>query len=166
MLGPSGVGRRKMSLRLKAIPLLLLGRWGRPKALAMIAGSALAIRASTNPDVVDLVSLIVKHFHRRKARVSIFSDQALKRLSTPVMLIVGGRDPLLDSDESKGRLERLAPHLTVRFLPQAGHLLPRQTIPVLDFLCGAQAAADGSSADSLTPQVGRAGRRARGTETA
>lgn len=57
----------------------------------------------------------------------------------PVLLVVGGRDPMLDSAESHRRLERAVPRLTVRFLPDAGHILLDQTAPVLSFLQSAHA---------------------------
>ena len=64
----------------------------------------------------------------------------MKRLTMPVMLIVGGHDALIDSQDSKRRLERSAPHLTVRLLPEAGHVLRGQTLPILEFLRGTTAA--------------------------
>lgn len=54
----------------------------------------------------------------------------------PVMLVVGGRDAFLDSAGSKRRLEPATSRVTVRFLPEAGHLLPAQTTPILEFLRG------------------------------
>lgn len=52
----------------------------------------------------------------------------------PVQAIVGGRDVLLDSDETRRRLQRNVAHAEVLYLPESGHLLPRQTAPVFDFL--------------------------------
>lgn len=82
----------------------------------------------------DFVSLIFRNFRPRRERVPLLSDEALKRLTIPVMLIVGGRDVLLDSEGSRRRLERWAPCLTLRFLPEDGHYLRGQTIPILEFL--------------------------------
>jgi len=52
----------------------------------------------------------------------------------PVMLVVGARDPMINSIESARRLEHAAPNTTVRVLPDAGHILPRQTTAILEFL--------------------------------
>ena len=67
-------------------------------------------------------------------KLPIFSDQALQRLNMPVIAILGGKDVLIDSAETKGRLECNVPHVEVRYLPEAGHLIPAQTAPILDFL--------------------------------
>jgi hypothetical protein len=51
-----------------------------------------------------------------------------------MLTIVGGRDAMLDSHQTRQRLEQAGK--SVRLLPQAGHLLPDQTRPILDFLRG------------------------------
>lgn len=135
LLCPSGVGRQRMSFLFKALPLLLLGQWGRRKAMEMIAGKAPANASPASRQFAAFVSLIFKHFRPRRARVPVFSDDALNGLTMPVMLIVGGRDALLDSHDSKRRLERSTPHVTVRFLPDAAHVLYGQAAPILEFLC-------------------------------
>ncbi|MEV8638831.1 hypothetical protein AB0395_44970 [Streptosporangium sp. NPDC051023] len=57
-----------------------------------------------------------------------------RRAAAPLLVIVGGRDALLDSQETRRRLERTVPHATVRFLPETGHLLREQSLPILGFL--------------------------------
>ena len=64
----------------------------------------------------------------------VFSDDALRRLTMPLLAIVGGRDVLLASRETKQRLERHAPHAEVVYLPEAGHLITGQTAKVIEFL--------------------------------
>jgi hypothetical protein len=51
-----------------------------------------------------------------------------------MLTIVGGRDAMVDSHQTKQRLEQAGK--IVRLLPDAGHLLPGQTQPILDFLRG------------------------------
>jgi len=67
-------------------------------------------------------------------KLPIFSDDALKRLTMPVMAILGGQDVLIDSDETQRRLERNVRHAEIRYLPEAGHFIPGQTRPILEFL--------------------------------
>ncbi|HTB20967.1 MAG TPA: alpha/beta hydrolase, partial [Bryobacteraceae bacterium] len=67
-------------------------------------------------------------------KLPVFSDQALRRLRMPVLAILGGKDVLIDSTETKQRLERNVPLAEIRYLPEAGHLIPKQTAPILDFL--------------------------------
>ena len=40
------------------------------------------------------------------------------------MVILGGRDVMLDSGDTRRRMATAAPHAEVRFLTEAGHLLP------------------------------------------
>ena len=51
-----------------------------------------------------------------------------------VMAILGGKDALLDSAQTKLRLERNLPSCDIRYLPETGHLIPGQATPILDFL--------------------------------
>jgi pimeloyl-ACP methyl ester carboxylesterase len=52
----------------------------------------------------------------------------------PILAIVGGKDVLLDSAETRDRLGRQAPHAEVVFLPEGRHFLPGQTARVMAFL--------------------------------
>jgi hypothetical protein len=73
-------------------------------------------------DVLDL--LVHRYFRPRLDRLPRFSTQALAALDMPMLTIVGARDTMLDSHQTRQRLE------------QAGHLVPSQTQPILDFLLG------------------------------
>ena len=83
---------------------------------------------------MEFVSLIHEHFRPRTATIPVFSDGALNRLTMPVMAILGGKDVLLDSVGTKRRLERNVPHAEIRYVPEAGHSIPKQTTAVRDFL--------------------------------
>jgi pimeloyl-ACP methyl ester carboxylesterase len=134
LLCPGGVGRQKMSFMFKALPLLLLGKWGRKKAMALAAGPSRGDAALANPAYVEFQSLIFRHFRTRKEPLPVFDDASLKRLAMPVMLIAGGRDALLDSYDTKRRLEALLPRLTVLFLPDEGHFLTGHGSAIFDYL--------------------------------
>jgi pimeloyl-ACP methyl ester carboxylesterase len=132
VLCPGGVGRQR-NFRFKALPLLMLGRWGRLKAMRRALGP-LPKGAPVNQNFANFVTLIFENLRPRRTKLPIFSDQALKRLTMPVMLIAGGLDALLDSADSKRRLKASASRLTVRFLPDRGHLITGQTAAILRFL--------------------------------
>jgi pimeloyl-ACP methyl ester carboxylesterase len=131
---PGGVGRQKIGVVFKTIFLRVLGAWGRRKAGELVLG-----RAPGNPSpavqyFMKFVALIHKNFRPRMVKLPIFSDEALQLLTMPVMAIVGGKDVLIDSAETKQRLERNVPHAMIRYLPEAGHFIPRQTDAVSEFL--------------------------------
>lgn len=149
LLSPGGVGRRKTGMLFKASPLLSLGHWGRRKALTLALGSESRATSRGNGSardlardtaIFDLVLLIFKQFKPRMQAQPIFADTALKGLTMPVLAIVGGRDAMLDSHETKRRLEALVPDATVHLLPEVGHLLPDQSSILLDFLGNASEA--------------------------
>jgi pimeloyl-ACP methyl ester carboxylesterase len=134
VLCPGGVGRQKLSIVFKTIPLRMLGAWGNRKAAELVLG-----RAPGNPSpallyFMKFVALIHKNFRPRMVRLPVFSDQALQRLTMPVMAIVGAKDVLIDSAETNQRLERNVPHAEIRYMPDLGHFISSQTAPILDFL--------------------------------
>jgi pimeloyl-ACP methyl ester carboxylesterase len=133
-LCPAGVGGQKISFLFKSIPLLLAGRWGTRKLGEMILGRTPTNLPPSAQAFVDFMSLVHANFRPRHVKLPVFSDEALQRLAMPVLAIVGGKDVLLDSPATKQRLEASVPHAEVRYYPEAGHFIPHQTVPILDFL--------------------------------
>ena len=133
LLCPAGVGGQK-NLLLKALPLLLLGAWGARKLTEMVIGPPPPNPSPRQSQVGDLMTLIFQHGHRRILKIPVFGDEALKRLTMPVLAIVGGKDVLLDSAGTRRRLTANVPQAQVRYLPEGRHLLPDQTDTILAFL--------------------------------
>lgn len=131
---PGGVGRQKIGIVFKTIPLRMLGNWGKRKAAELVLG-----RAPDNPSpavqyFMNFMALIHRNFRPRMVKLPIFSDQALQRLTMPVLAIVGGKDVLMDSAETKKRLERNVPRAEVHYLSEQGHFIHGQTQAILEFL--------------------------------
>jgi pimeloyl-ACP methyl ester carboxylesterase len=98
---------------------------------------ALGVQAAASPQATALGAftlLVHRHFRPRRHRLPPFSTQDLAELDVPMLTIVGGRDTMVDSHQTRQRLEQAGK--SVRLLPEAGHLLPDQTQPILDFLRG------------------------------
>ena len=131
---PGGVGRQKIGIALKIIPLRLRGRWGKHKAREIVLGRAPAGLSPGAQCFMDFLSLIYENFRPRWVKMAVFSDEYLKRLTMPVLAILGGKDVLLDSAETKRRLERTVPHAEIRYYPEMGHFIPGQTTAILEFL--------------------------------
>ena len=134
MLCPGGIGRQKVGIALKTIPLRFLGRWGTKKARELVLGPTPANIAPTARPFVDFIALIHEQFRPRVVKMPIMSDTALKRLTMPVLAILGGKDVILDSAETKHRIEHTVPHAKILYYPESGHLLPTQTSEISDFL--------------------------------
>jgi pimeloyl-ACP methyl ester carboxylesterase len=134
VISPGGVGSQRSSFLFKALPLMLLGRWGRRKAMALAFGTVAATPDALDREIGTLAMLIAKHFHHRRGKLPLFDDEVRKRLTMPVKAIVGANDAMLDSHGTKRRLEQCAPRATVCVLPGVGHLVRDQAMEVLDFL--------------------------------
>nr|WP_083916348.1 alpha/beta hydrolase [Methylobacterium sp. B34] len=129
---PAGIGRQKNFL-LRAAPLMLLGPWGIRQMRELVIGPERKDLLPRAQKIVDLMKLIGRHARFRALRPPIFSDTALRSLDMPVLAIVGGRDVLIDSHETKRRLEILTPRAEVRLLPDALHYIPDQIDEVINF---------------------------------
>jgi pimeloyl-ACP methyl ester carboxylesterase len=131
---PGGVGRQKIGIVFKTIPLRMLGAWGTRKAAELVLGRAPANPSPAVQYFAQFMSLIHKNFRPRLVKMPIFNDEALQRLTMPVLAIMGGKDVLLDSAETRQRLARNVPHAEIRYFPEVGHFIPGQTSTILDFL--------------------------------
>jgi pimeloyl-ACP methyl ester carboxylesterase len=134
VLCPGGVGRQKIGIVFLTILLPLCGAWGKRKLMEKILGRPPADPPPAVKAFIGFVNLIHRHFRTRMVKLPVFSDDALSRLKMPLMAIVGARDVLLDSAETRRRLEQHAPSSEVVYLPEAGHLIPNQTERITAFL--------------------------------
>src|SRR5579862_2507485 len=139
VLCPGGIVRAK-NILLKALPFLLLGKWGARKVREMIVGRMPANASQAHQAFADFIALIFQHLRPRTERHPILRDDQLKRLNMPVMVILGGKDVVFDSAAIKERIERTLPHAEIRYIPEAGHFIPGQTAPILEFLRASQKA--------------------------
>ncbi|MDN5916812.1 MAG: alpha/beta hydrolase [Pseudonocardia sp.] len=134
---PPGLGPPKKGYLLKAVLLSPFGRWGRRRVVAGMLGPGLAGMGPAGADaVVEQVQLVSANFRYRPGDLPVFDDDALRRLTMPVHVLVGEADVMWDAAVTKQRLEALAPRATVQMLPGVGHLVPARTAADLEFLTG------------------------------
>jgi pimeloyl-ACP methyl ester carboxylesterase len=142
LLCPGGVSRHRNVL-LWALPLLLLGRWGRRKIMQRIAGGVPAAEVSQQLQAFgEFMDLVFTVFRPRTETLPGFTDAEMQRLTMPVLAILGAKDVMIDSAGTRDRLARHVPSAEIRWLPEAGHLLLGQTDAVDGFLGTALLAAD------------------------
>jgi pimeloyl-ACP methyl ester carboxylesterase len=137
LLCPGGIGREKLGtlkLLFVILPLLALGDAGRRWAMRLLLGPVPSDASPEAEAVGELMRLVFTHFEQNLAKLARFEDEALRRVTAPVLLIVGARDAMLDSAETRRRLESTVPRLEVRWLPESGHTIVGQTVPIADFL--------------------------------
>jgi len=131
---PGGIGRQKVGIVFLTLWFRIFGRWGKRKLTERIIGRPPVDPPPPVKAFVDFVALIHRHFRPRMVNLPVFSDTALSNLKTPVLAIVGARDVLLDSAETKRRLEQHSPNAQVVYLPDNGHLIANQTLRILEFM--------------------------------
>lgn len=130
---PAGIGRQKNFL-LRAAPLLLLGGWGKRKIREMVFGPAPAAMPADLAVIAPLMDSIGSAARPRIVKIPQLTDAQLEALAMPLLVVVGGRDVLIDSLETRARLSAHVPHAQVCFIDQGRHFLPDQSARILAFL--------------------------------
>jgi pimeloyl-ACP methyl ester carboxylesterase len=133
LLVPAGIGRQKNFL-LKAAPLLLLGSWGRRKFRELVFGRFRGEPPPALKPFAEMMALIGRNIRQRIVRIPRLSDPELARLKMPMLVIVGGKDVLIDSEDTRRRLAKCAPKAEVVYLPEARHAVFGQSQRIADFL--------------------------------
>ncbi len=129
LLTPGGIVPDKGSFLIKAIGLSLLGKWGARRLVRLLYGS------QPIPDgVEDIISTVTTHFKARVGVLPIFTDDELRRLTMPTLLLGGDQDALRDLNKIAARLRPFAPQLEVTIIPGAGHALMDTVEPIMAFL--------------------------------
>lgn len=134
VLCPGGIGRQKVGIVVATLVSRMFGKRGKRWLMERILGRAPVDPPPPVKAFIDFVALIHRHFRTRMVKLPVFSDSALASLRVPLLAIVGARDVLLDSAQTKRRLDKLVPSAQVVCLPEAGHLIAGQTTRVLEFL--------------------------------
>lgn len=118
LLATAGITQARLSFILRAIPLAAFGGRGAEAVNRIIFG-----KQPVHPDAVKFMNAIMTHFKARVAALPLLSDDELRGLSMPLLLVVGAKDALYNSAATAARLESLAPNLKVMMLPEMGHVL-------------------------------------------
>jgi pimeloyl-ACP methyl ester carboxylesterase len=135
VLCPGGVGRQKLAILFKIVFLSLCGSWGKRKLKETVLGpKAAGIMTPAMRNFAEFLTLIHKNTRPRTERLPVFTDAALKRLTMPVLAIVGARDALLDSADTRRRIQSLLSNAEVLYLHDAGHFIPGQGPTINEFL--------------------------------
>jgi pimeloyl-ACP methyl ester carboxylesterase len=145
LICPAGIGRQRNFL-LTAAPLLLLGPWGRRRIREKVFGPAPEVLPAGLQAIAGLMEAIGQAIKPRVVRIPRLTDDELRGLAMPVLAIIGGRDVLLDSRDTRARLAQHVPHAEICFIEEGHHFLPDQSQRVLDFLRRAVPAEGGATA--------------------
>lgn len=134
LMCPAGIGRQKRSFLYKALLLMMLGKWGKGKLRKMIAGDLVQSDDTGAQHYLNYLSLVQEHFRPRIARFGIVSSDSIARISSPTLVIAGGRDVFFDFRDAGQRLQNSNRNFTVIFDEKLGHMIVGQTKVIERFL--------------------------------
>lgn len=142
LLAPGGVTPVRPGFLVHAMTYSVLGGRGREALVRYILGD------SDVPEVVrTYMKAIYTNFRSRKDPLPALTDEQLRGLHMPVLLLAGDKDTVFDSMKTVARFTKLVEGAGVRMLPEAGHALVNVAPLIMPFLVGAAAEpAVGSSA--------------------
>jgi pimeloyl-ACP methyl ester carboxylesterase len=140
LMAPSGVVAAEIRSLLRLVPLMMMGRWGIERMMRVLSAGR-----PVHPELVDIMALVAAHVRQSGGSPPpIFTDEELRRLTMPVMSLIGGRETFHDAEKLTARLRALVPDLTATIVPEAGHIYREWPALVLPFLASLRA--DGDSA--------------------
>jgi pimeloyl-ACP methyl ester carboxylesterase len=131
VMAPGGVTPARASFVLRAMLFSMSGRCGAQAIKRMTFGSQ-----PIHKETVVFMDAIMAGFNPRYGTPPLLTDDELRRLTMPTLLIAGARDALLPSHKTAARMRRLVPDLSVNILPEAGHALNNVAAEVMPFLIG------------------------------
>ncbi|WP_405497767.1 alpha/beta fold hydrolase [Nocardia sp. NBC_00511] len=130
LLCPGGIGKQKYGWIFKNLVDHLFNNHDMRRSAAIVTG----LSAEEYGGVLDDVVLVFDHFNPRTGKLPIFTDDQLRALPMPVLVLVGDRDVMFDSNKTAQRATTLIPNADARILPDTGHAVLGQTEPVREFL--------------------------------
>jgi pimeloyl-ACP methyl ester carboxylesterase len=129
LLAPGGVTTARASFILRAVLLSNFGRRGGEAINRIVLG-----RHPMHKDAVAFMDAIMAHTNPRIGALPLFTDEELKRLTMPILLLAGAQDALYPSAGTVARMRSLVPRLTATLLPEAGHVLVNLASEIMPFL--------------------------------
>ena len=132
---PGGLAHEKASFLWKAIIFSLLGKWGQLKTLKLVGGGNISSSSLSGlGEDFAFSSLTFKYFKPRTAKMPLFTDQSLCKLTMPILMLFGDSDQLIPASKSIKRLKQFAQQAKIELLPDTGHLIVKQADRILKFL--------------------------------
>lgn len=113
---PGGIGRQRYGAVLAAAALMPFGDRGIRRALRIALGPGEVPGA-----VLDYMLLIYRNYRPRRDTLPVFSDDDLRAITAPLLVMLGACDRMLDSHDTAARLNRLLPDASVHLRGGAGH---------------------------------------------
>jgi pimeloyl-ACP methyl ester carboxylesterase len=132
LLCPSGLARERRSFLWKSMLQKLRGGRGLEKSVRSVMGDSEISEGMRM--ALEYTALIAGNEKPRMAKMYLFSDAELKRLTMPILVLFGDGDIVLRAEESVRRISRIAPNVRSEILPNTGHAVVAQAERIFAFL--------------------------------
>lgn len=130
LLAPGGIIPDRISFLFRVLPLLVLGKGVRAVQNLVLAGQPVP------EDLAEGMALMMTHFKPRIGALPLFSDEELRRISAPTLVIFGEKDALRNGSKVIARMKAHCSQLTSEILPDVGHAVIGAQPRCLKFLAG------------------------------
>lgn len=132
LIAPSGIVPAKISFVLKSIFYAMQGEKGLSKIGKLITGT------DTIPDeVLYFNKLIANHFNPIIGGLPVFADEALTKLTMPILLMCGEHDVITDATKSASRLKKTTKQPVINIVKDNGHIIYNAMDTIIPYLKGA-----------------------------
>jgi pimeloyl-ACP methyl ester carboxylesterase len=129
LISPAGISHTKLSFILKAILYSMSGKSGVKKLNRYVIGPE-----KIDQDAEAFMELVQTHVIQRFSKEYLFTDEELKHLIIPVLLVGGDKDVVRSNQAIADRLRVLLPNFSFLLLPGAGHVIPSVSDKIIPFL--------------------------------
>jgi pimeloyl-ACP methyl ester carboxylesterase len=129
LIAPGGIIPMRPWFALRDRLLLSMGKWGARKTNRILFG-----KQHVPSDVLNNMDLVMANVRSRNAGMPVFSNEELRRLTMPVLVLGGLKDPVQNMSRVTARLKKLFPDLTINIDPKAGHIRPDSVSIIIPFL--------------------------------
>jgi pimeloyl-ACP methyl ester carboxylesterase len=129
LLTPAGVTPDKTSFLIRAILFSMMGRHGAQPLSRLTLG-----KDRIGEEGERFMNAIMTHFKPRIGSLAKFTDEELKRLTMPVLLVGGSQDPIRNVSGIAARITPLVPQLKTQIFPDRGHVLVNISGEIIPFL--------------------------------
>lgn len=129
LLAPGGVVPARLSFLISGITLSMLGHWGTERIKHIVIG-----QQTIHPEAIKFMDVIYTNFKTRREKEYLFSDDELKRLNMPTLLIGGIEDALFDTKKIAKRMQKNVSQAKIVLIPDMGHALINLSRQITPFL--------------------------------
>lgn len=129
----SGIVRESKGFLFKALCYMVLGETGKKRIAALLNGGKEPDSQGMS-DALEFFGFVSEHFRPRTAKLPLFDDATLRKLTMPVLVVAGEQDALIPAQSTISRLSSTALNVTGVLLPDTGHIITNQAERLTLFL--------------------------------